>query len=50
MHLDSNWSAKIEYDYLGFGSQSVPAAAPGGAAGSVGLNIQKVIAGINYRF
>ena len=48
--LDSNWSAKIEYDYLGFASQSVPAAAAGGAAGSVGLNIQKVIGGINYRF
>jgi outer membrane immunogenic protein len=48
--MDRNWSAKIEYDYLGFGSQSVPAAAPAGAPGSVGLNIQRVIAGINYRF
>jgi outer membrane immunogenic protein len=48
--LDRNWSAKIEYDYLGFGSQSVPAAALSGASGSVDLNIQRVLAGVNYRF
>jgi outer membrane immunogenic protein len=48
--LDRNWSAKIEYDYLGLGTQSVPATLPGGAPGSVNLNIQKVIAGVNYRF
>jgi outer membrane immunogenic protein len=48
--LDQHWSAKVEYDYLGFGSQSVPAVAPGGAPGSVDLNIQRVIAGVNYRF
>jgi outer membrane immunogenic protein len=48
--LDHSWSAKIEYDYLGFGSQSVAAAALGGAPGSVGLNIQRALAGINYRF
>jgi outer membrane immunogenic protein len=48
--LDHNWSAKVEYDYLGFGAQSVPSVAPGGAPGSVDLNIHRVIAGINYRF
>jgi outer membrane immunogenic protein len=48
--LTPHWSAKVEYDYLGFGSQSVPAAAAGGAPGSVDLNIQRVIGGINYRF
>jgi outer membrane immunogenic protein len=48
--LDYHWSAKVEYDYLGFESQSVPAAALGGAPGSVDMNIQRVIAGINYRF
>jgi outer membrane immunogenic protein len=48
--LDRNWSAKIEYDYLGFGSQGVPATALGGAPGAVDLNIQRVIAGLNYRF
>jgi outer membrane immunogenic protein len=47
--MDRNWSADIEYDYLGFASQSVPAA-NGGAPGSVGLNIQRVVAAINYRF
>jgi outer membrane immunogenic protein len=47
--MDRNWSAEIEYDYLGFGSQSVPAVGAG-ASGSVGLNIQRVMAGINYRF
>jgi outer membrane immunogenic protein len=48
--LDPHWSAKVEYDYLGLGSQSVPAALPGGAPGSVDLNIQRLIGGINYRF
>jgi len=49
--LDRNWSAKIEYDCLGFGSRSVPAAAlSGGVPGSVDLNIQRVLAGVNYRF
>jgi outer membrane immunogenic protein len=48
--LDRNWSAKIEYDYLGFGSRSVPATALVGAPGSVDLNIQRVMAGLNYRF
>jgi outer membrane immunogenic protein len=48
--IDRNWSAKVEYGYLGFGSQTVPAAALAGASGTVGLNIQRVVAGINYRF
>jgi outer membrane immunogenic protein len=48
--LNPNWSAKVEYDYLGFGSHDISAAVPGGAPGSVDLNIQRVIAGINYRF
>jgi opacity protein-like surface antigen len=48
--LDRNWSAKIEYDYLGFGSQNIAAIAPGAAPGSVDLNIQRVMAGLNYRF
>jgi outer membrane immunogenic protein len=48
--LDRNWSARVEYDYLGFGSQAINAAAPGGAPGSVSLNIQRVLAGVNFRF
>jgi outer membrane immunogenic protein len=48
--LDHNWSARIEYDYLGFGSESVSGPVAGTLPGSVDLNIQRVIAGINYRF
>jgi outer membrane immunogenic protein len=45
-----NWSAKIEYDYLGFGSETVnlPAAVIPGTSAS--LNIQEVKAGINFKF
>ena len=48
--FDRNWSAKLEYDYLGFGSQALnfsPAVYP---ATSASLNVQEVKAGINYRF
>jgi outer membrane immunogenic protein len=51
--LDDNWSAKIEYDYLGFGSQSMnfstitPAAA---LTPNASLNVQEIKAGLNYRF
>jgi outer membrane immunogenic protein len=48
--LDPYWSAKVEYDYLSFGSQNVPAATVGGTPGYVDLNIQRIIGGINYRF
>jgi outer membrane immunogenic protein len=48
--LNPHWSAKVEYDYLGFNSHNVSAAVPGGAPGDVDLNIQRIIAGINYRF
>jgi len=45
-----HWSAKIEYDYLCCASQSIAATAPVGAPGSVDLNIQRITAGLNYRF
>jgi outer membrane immunogenic protein len=51
--LDDNWSAKIEYDYLGFGSQSMnfttitPSAT---LTPNASLNVQEIKAGINYRF
>jgi outer membrane immunogenic protein len=48
--IDPKWSARIEYDYLGFGSQGVSGPVPGTLPGSVDLNIQRVMAGINYRF
>lgn len=51
--LDDNWSAKIEYDYLGFGSQSMnfstitPSAT---LTPNASLNVQEIKAGLNYRF
>jgi outer membrane immunogenic protein len=50
--LDRNWSAKLEYDYLGFGSQTLnlgTTALPAYAS-NASLNVQEVKAGINYRF
>lgn len=48
--IDPHWSARVEYDYLGFGSVGVASQAVGGLPGSVDMNIQRVMAGINYRF
>jgi outer membrane immunogenic protein len=47
-----NWSAKLEYDYLGFGSQTLnlPTAAFPSYASSASLNVQEVKAGINFKF
>jgi outer membrane immunogenic protein len=49
-----NWSAKVEYDYLGFGSQtlSLPTGAPAFPiySSNASLNVQEVKAGINYKF
>ena len=48
--LDRNWSLRAEYDYLGFGSQAVSGPVAGTVPGSVSMNIQRVIGGINFRF
>lgn len=50
--LDRNWSARIEYDYLGFGSQSFTFTGPvlGSAPAAVNMNIQRALLGIDYRF
>jgi outer membrane immunogenic protein len=50
--FDKNWSAKVEYDYLGFGSQTMNFATPlvGAVSSSANLNVQEVKAGINFRF
>jgi outer membrane immunogenic protein len=50
--LDGNWSAKIEYDYLGFGSKALNFDTPllGPITSSSTLNVQEVKAGINFRF
>jgi outer membrane immunogenic protein len=47
-----NWSAKVEYDYLGFGSQTLNLPTPAFPAytSSANLNVQEVKFGINYRF
>jgi outer membrane immunogenic protein len=50
--LDRNWSAKVEYDYLGFGSQTLNLGTPAlaGYTTNASLNVQEVKAGINYHF
>ncbi len=50
--LDDNWSAKIEYDYLGFGPQSMNFNTPmlGPVTSSTSLDVQEVKAGLNFRF
>jgi outer membrane immunogenic protein len=49
--LDDHWSAKIEYDYLGFGSQALSFTTPLETVGSnASLNVQEIKAGINFRF
>ena len=47
-----NWSAKIEYDYLGFGNQTLNLPTPAFPAYSANasLNVQEVKAGINFKF
>ena len=50
--LSQNWTAKIEYDYLGFGSQNLnlPTPAFPTYTSNATLNVQEVKAGINYKF
>ena len=47
-----NWSAKIEYDYLGFGSEALNLPTPTFPAYSsnASLNVQEIKAGINFKF
>jgi outer membrane immunogenic protein len=50
--LSQNWSAKIEYDYLGFGSKALNFSTPLQPAytTNANLNVQEVKAGLNFRF
>jgi outer membrane immunogenic protein len=50
--LSQNWSAKIEYDYLGFGSKALNFSTPLQPAytSNANLNVQEVKAGLNFRF
>jgi opacity protein-like surface antigen len=45
-------AAKLEYDYLGFGSQSLNFTTPTTPlyTSSANLNVQEIKAGINFRF
>ena len=50
--ITQSWSAKIEYDYLSFGSQPLnfTTATPTAYASNTTLNAQEIKAGINFRF
>jgi outer membrane immunogenic protein len=50
--FNNNWSAKIEYDYLGFGSKALNFSTPLQPAytSNANLNVQEVKAGLNFRF
>jgi outer membrane immunogenic protein len=50
--LNQNWTAKLEYDYLGFGSQSLNLATATTPVytTNASLNVQEIKAGINYKF
>jgi outer membrane immunogenic protein len=50
--LSGNWSAKIEYDYLGFGQKALNFDTPvlGPVTSNATLNVQEIKAGINFRF
>jgi outer membrane immunogenic protein len=47
--LDKNWSARIEYDYLGFGSNTLNFTTPVVSSNAT-LNIQEVKAGLDFKF
>lgn len=46
------WSAFVEYDYIGLGSDTISLIQPGAAATAANFktNVQMVKAGINYKF
>ena len=50
--ITRNWSAKIEYDYLGFGSQNFNFTTPTTPlyTSNANLNVQEIKAGVNFRF
>lgn len=49
--INSNWSARIEYDFVDLPSRDIILRGPQGLSPvGVDFTIQKVVAGINYRF
>ena len=48
-----NWSAFVEYDYMGFGTKTVPFTAPDSSfseSWDIRQNVQAVLVGLNFRF
>jgi outer membrane immunogenic protein len=45
-----NWTAKIEYDYLGFGSETLNLPTVPAYSTNASLNVQEIKAGINFKF
>ena len=48
-----NWSAFVEYDYMGFGTRTVPFSVPDGSFSQtwdIRQNVQAVVVGLNFRF
>jgi outer membrane immunogenic protein len=48
-----NWSAFVEYDYMGFGTKTIPFTAAGGGfseSWEIRQNVQAVLVGLNFRF
>ncbi|HMK70299.1 MAG TPA: outer membrane protein [Xanthobacteraceae bacterium] len=50
--ISKNWSARLEYDYLGFGAQTLNFTTPTTASytSKAGLNVQEIKAGLDFRF
>jgi outer membrane immunogenic protein len=50
--LNRNWSVRVEYDYLGFGSKPLNFTTPllGSVTPTASLNVQEVKAGLNFKF
>ena len=49
--FELNWTARLEYDFIGLGSQNVTFNGPLGTVTSpVDVNFQRVTGAINYRF
>jgi opacity protein-like surface antigen len=46
--LGTHWSAKLEYDYLHFGSQTLAFANPFGNSATFETEVNQVKAGVNY--
>jgi outer membrane immunogenic protein len=50
--LNRNWSARLEYDYLGFGAKTMTFATPllGTVTSNASQNVQEIKAGLNFKF